>query len=688
MSYSYDDVYVLHAWRDNRRRLVLTQGEGYSGTITDNDVIKAPRFQLKDERGVIAIPTSGNPIVQLAVTRSNRTEDLLTCVVEDSENGIIYCPITKSLSDIAGDIKGEIRLITANAVTKFYGVDFYVFNGVSDSAAAQSTQFSDLIHALQKVINITGGGTVADMDDVIEHGGLNPVASGVIYDYLNGNFYTKTQTDNLLADKIDYISLPFVPVHVYKDKCCDGWINWVDTTSPFYGDPHFSTSTGYTGLIFPVKGHKGMMTWKVNKTYNNQIIVLDENLKRVANKNFTISNEAENEVTVSFDFGHNFKNIDFSYIAFSTTDVSSITFKEILSSEGFYIEDHEIFNDKLVVADFFPPYCYSLETDLYFYPQALFNKPLNVVYNNGSNSIVQAIVENNVWHNLSLPNIASPTGTAVELVGGKKVLFIGDSFTAHGIYIKYVYDTMNSLGKAPILLGTQSTTINGVQYQHEGHSGWRAFTYACCAVESGANGDSALTGNKINPFWNENLVNPPILREDTDKARPIKFDFEYYVNNYLNTQVPDIVFINLGTNDFSPTRKDYNTEDDVSTVLKVMVKSIKDYNVNNSTNIAIIGWLPVQLPIGVNSGYNRWEGISKYSQILISDNNKSVNDQTKIGFTALCPVRYAFDCYNDGRYVTQNINGHDMILLSDTTHPSELGYQHIGQMIIPYIHNY
>lgn len=193
MSYSYDDVYVLYAWRDNRRHLVLTQGEGYSGTLTNNDIVKAPRFQLKDERGVIAIPTSGNPIVQLAVTRSNRTEDLLTCVVEDSENGIIYCPITKSLSDIAGDIKGEIRLITANAVTKFYGVDFYVFNGVSDSAAAQSTQFSDLVHALQKVINVTGGGTVADMDDVIEHGGLNPVASGIIYDYLTNDFQTYLQ---------------------------------------------------------------------------------------------------------------------------------------------------------------------------------------------------------------------------------------------------------------------------------------------------------------------------------------------------------------------------------------------------------------------------------------------------------------------------------------------------------------
>ena len=186
MSYSYDDIYVLHAWRDNRRRLVLTQGEGYSGAITDDDVIKAPRFQLRDERDVIEIPSSGNPSVQLAVTRSNHTEDLLTCTVVDRENGIISCPITKSLTDVAGEVKGEIRLVTANSVTKFYGVDFYIFDGVSDAAAAQSSQFSALIEALQQVgLVISGGseGTVA-LDAVIQHNGTKPVASGVIYDFV------------------------------------------------------------------------------------------------------------------------------------------------------------------------------------------------------------------------------------------------------------------------------------------------------------------------------------------------------------------------------------------------------------------------------------------------------------------------------------------------------------------------
>lgn len=191
MSYSYDDVYVLHAWRDNRRRLVLTQGEGYSGTITDNDVIKAPRFQLRDERDVIEIPPSGNPSVQLAVTRSNHTEDLLTCTVVDRENGIISCPITKSLTDVAGEVKGEIRLVTANSVTKFYGVDFYIFDGVSDAAAAQSSQFSALIEALQQVglvISSSADGKTVDMDTVIQYNGTKPVASGIIYNYLQGNY--------------------------------------------------------------------------------------------------------------------------------------------------------------------------------------------------------------------------------------------------------------------------------------------------------------------------------------------------------------------------------------------------------------------------------------------------------------------------------------------------------------------
>ena len=217
MSYSYDDVYVLYAWRDNGRHLVLTQGEGYSGTLTNNDVVKAPRFQLRDERGVIAIPSSGNPTVQLAVTRPNNTEDLLSCVVEDSEKGIVYCPITKSLTNIAGEAKGEIRLTTNNSSLKFFGVDFYVHKGVSDEAAAQSSQFSALIQALRQVgivISNSADGNTVNMDAVIQHNGTKPVASGIIYDYLQGNYRQIS-----IAHEVDEVS--YDDGGVYIDDATD-----------------------------------------------------------------------------------------------------------------------------------------------------------------------------------------------------------------------------------------------------------------------------------------------------------------------------------------------------------------------------------------------------------------------------------------------------------------------------------
>ena len=222
MSYSYDDIYPLYAWRDNRRRLVLTQGEGYSGTLSGTYMVKAPRFQLMDEQGIIEIPSSGSPRIQLAVTRPNRTEDLLSCNIEDREQGIISCPITKSMTDIAGEVKGEIRLILDNTVIKFYGIDFFVYDGVSDEAAAQSSQFSDLIQALQQVSAIIEGGSsgTISLDTVIQHGGTKPVASGIIYDYLVNNYVPLTREiagipldDDISADDLrEAISSPKVTV--------------------------------------------------------------------------------------------------------------------------------------------------------------------------------------------------------------------------------------------------------------------------------------------------------------------------------------------------------------------------------------------------------------------------------------------------------------------------------------------
>ena len=203
--YSYDDLLEIYAYHQNHLRIVATQGEGtdkLTSQLTDNDLLKAPRFQLCDERGVLSIPTSGNPRVQLAVKKQNGAEDLLDCIISDASNGIVTCPIRKSLTDVPGEVEGEIRLITANAVIKFTGIDFFIYEGVSDNAAMQSSQFSDLVLALQQVSAIiTGGssGTVA-LDTVIQHGGTKPVASGVIYDFVDGNYMRYKSISGAEAD--------------------------------------------------------------------------------------------------------------------------------------------------------------------------------------------------------------------------------------------------------------------------------------------------------------------------------------------------------------------------------------------------------------------------------------------------------------------------------------------------------
>ena len=181
---SYDRVYTMYAWRDNNNRLVLTQGEGATtldGTVTR---IKAPRFQLRDDQGVMNL--SGSPVISLALTRPDKSEDLLACTIIDAANGIVSCPITASATAIAGQAVGEIWVSSTNGTIKFYGIHALIYKGVSDSAAAQSTQFSALIEALQQVgLVISGGseGTVA-LDTVIQHNGTKPVASGVIYDFV------------------------------------------------------------------------------------------------------------------------------------------------------------------------------------------------------------------------------------------------------------------------------------------------------------------------------------------------------------------------------------------------------------------------------------------------------------------------------------------------------------------------
>ena len=180
MPNSLSDLHALHAWEDNQITERCTQGE-YAGKVL--------QFKLVDKDGAIDLT---NCIVQYAVTRPDKTEDLLDCTVD---NGVVKCNLTYSVTSISGLVHGEVRVIGSNnsGTIKFYGVNLRVYKGVSDEAVEQSDEFTALIAALQKVVSITPDPDsentyVVRLDDSIVQNGLNPVASGVLYDYLQGNY--------------------------------------------------------------------------------------------------------------------------------------------------------------------------------------------------------------------------------------------------------------------------------------------------------------------------------------------------------------------------------------------------------------------------------------------------------------------------------------------------------------------
>ena len=203
---SYDRVYDAYAWRNNNLTLALVQGEGISipdGTSSTATVsasrTKAPRFQLRDDRGVISL-SSDSPEVFWAIKRPNNTEDMVACnIVTDNTTGItaadgvIEIPITASSTQYAGDVYGEIRVITSNGVIKFYGINASVQNGVSDDAAAQSSEFTALMQALQKVVAISTSGT-ANMATLHSNGELrestDPISSANLKTFLESNYLT------------------------------------------------------------------------------------------------------------------------------------------------------------------------------------------------------------------------------------------------------------------------------------------------------------------------------------------------------------------------------------------------------------------------------------------------------------------------------------------------------------------
>ena len=253
---------------------------------------------------------------------------------------------------------------------------------------------------------------------------------------------------------------------------------------------------------------------------------------------------------------------------------------------------------------------------------------------------------NLITKTININNVKSTVGNGLT----KKVLFIGDSMTAAGVYASEIVNLFNTDVMNVELLGSRGSG----SAKQEGRSGWRAYEYV--------NNATGVYGDKVsNAFFNPTTS---------------KFDFRYYMQQQGYNSV-DYVFINLGTNDIS--RNNFNTPDEIVTYFDYMINSIKSYD----SNIKIGIWLmpmPCQMENRQRTLKDKFLGLTK-KFIEYYGNREDEN-------LFLVPVYLNVDPLNDFKTTTAQIsarNNKTMTICSDHIHPSNIGYYKIADVIFAYI---
>lgn len=229
----------------------------------------------------------------------------------------------------------------------------------------------------------------------------------------------------------------------------------------------------------------------------------------------------------------------------------------------------------------------------------------------------------------------------------KKVLCIGDSKIDNGILTPYLYQNgVEDENLSITCVGTRGPE-NG---KHEGRAGWKAETYCT----------KASFNNRDNAFYNNST-----------------FDFSYYMQN-SGVEVPDYVFINLGTNDSATDG--YNAETFIS-YLNTMIDSIKNYN---SSIIVCVGMSEGTCTTTTDYHYEWNDNIQLYHKALITEFKDRENEKI-----FLCPLYVSMDLANDYSATEVPLSKRDETLstgktrkqVSDHLHQNRVGYYKNADMM-------
>ena len=270
-----------------------------------------------------------------------------------------------------------------------------------------------------------------------------------------------------------------------------------------------------------------------------------------------------------------------------------------------------------------------------------------------------ALPDNVLKKAFSVDTIATTSGSGTN----RKVLLIGDSWTAPGKYARELRNLFDSADE-PMDITLLGTLGNGGAYvgpengYHEGHGAYSAKTYCT----------QATYNSYTNGFYNP-----------TSQT----FDFEYYMTQCGYTSVDD-VFINLGINDVAETA-DF---DEIIGYWEIITNSIMAYATSTNHDIKIfIGLcgLPAQYKYGVlNNNCNR----EKARRLMLHEKLiESYGNRENEGYI-IVPLHLSIDSEHDFPTEQRARSYRDSTLVdycTDYVHPTDIAYNKIADRIRTYI---
>jgi lysophospholipase L1-like esterase len=231
------------------------------------------------------------------------------------------------------------------------------------------------------------------------------------------------------------------------------------------------------------------------------------------------------------------------------------------------------------------------------------------------------------------------------VLSGKTVVFIGDSLTNAGYYPYEIQHNLSNNGVISVGTRTSRPTFDGetVTINHEGRGGWSPVDYI----------SRASWGDDVNAFWNPTTN---------------KFDFAYWMSNN-NFTMPDLVFINLGTNGAG----NYSANLDAIDEILLSVRA-------SSPNVPVL--ISLITPPATQDGWDYVVPGGSAAQFAVQQITYNKACMARFGSREsehiyLSPVYFNLDRYHD--YPTEEVavsarNPEIVTIQTNNIHPSKYGY--------------